>query len=144
MVHKTVLKVDVSCEKCKQEVFSIVSGLEGVNKMEADTEKDTLTIIGDADPYAIITCLRKAGKKAQFISVGPPPPPEKPKEPEKKPDPCKCPCPVPCSCPYPYPYAYPCPYPYSYPSKGGGLVCEPIAVMTTNYQDPPPSFCSIM
>ncbi|KAH9606453.1 hypothetical protein KSS87_002851 [Heliosperma pusillum] len=137
MVQKTVLKVDVSCERCKQQVFSIVSGLEGVNKLEADPEKNTLMIIGDADPYAIIKCLRKAGKNAQFVSVGPPPPKE-----DKKPDPSKCKCPVPC--PVPCRYSYPYPYPYSCPSKGGSLVCEPIAVMTTNYQDPPPSLCSIM
>ncbi|KAL9241656.1 hypothetical protein vseg_015743 [Gypsophila vaccaria] len=128
MVHKTVLSVDVSCEKCKQEVLSVVSDLEGVNKMDTDSEKNTLTVIGEADPYAIITCLRKAGKKAQFISVGPPPPKEEPK-PEPKPDPpiCKCPCPS----------------PYPYPSSGGCRVCEPVFVMGMNYQDPSPP-CSIM
>ncbi|XP_010679772.2 heavy metal-associated isoprenylated plant protein 2 [Beta vulgaris subsp. vulgaris] len=123
MVQKTVLKVDVSCERCKQEVFEVVSKVEGVNKIEADIEKGTIAVIGDADPYAIITRLRKAGKSAQFVTVGPPPKPE-----EKKPDP---------KCPYPYPYSY------SYPYPNGFCDGRPIAMMSLDYQDPPP-LCSIM
>ena len=94
--------------------------------MEADPLKCTLTVIGDADPFAIIQCLRKAGKNAHFVSVGPPP-----KE-EKQPEPCKCPCPKPCPCLYPYPV-----------NCG---TCQPNQpfLLAMNYQDPAPPIRSIM
>lgn len=123
-----------------------------MNKIEADTEKGTIAVIGNADPFAIIKRLRKAGKSAYYITVGPPVSPEeekKKKEEEEKKKKQKeeeekkkkeeeerkkkCPCPN----PYPYPY----PYSYSYP--GDGYVCKPFAMMTSDYQDPTPP-CTIM
>ncbi|KAL2906697.1 Heavy metal-associated isoprenylated plant protein 34 [Bienertia sinuspersici] len=137
MVHKTVLRVDVSCDKCKREVFGVVSKIEGVNKIEADSEKGTVVVIGEADPYEIITRLRKAGKSASFETVGPPPKPDGDGTEKKPNDPVKpiCPSPSPCLCPSPSPY------PCSYPS--GCWACRPITVMTVDYQDPIPP-CSIM
>ncbi|KHN36080.1 hypothetical protein glysoja_003203 [Glycine soja] len=72
MVKKTVLKVDISCLKCKRKLLKIVSSLQGVDKIEADEGKGTLTVTGDADPYEIIVRIRKAGKHAEVVSVGPP------------------------------------------------------------------------
>ncbi|KAH1163552.1 hypothetical protein GYH30_001866 [Glycine max] len=72
MVKKTVLKVDISCLKCKTKLLKIVSSLQGVDKIEADEGKGTLTVTGDADPYEIIVRIRKAGKHAEVVSVGPP------------------------------------------------------------------------
>ena len=93
----------------------------GVNKIEADPEKGTLDVIGDADPYKIVMCIRKAGKKAQIVTIGPPKPPEK-----KPDDLCKelaklCPCSYPGSC----------------------WACRPVPIMTMEYQDQAPP-CSIM
>ncbi|XP_057542043.1 heavy metal-associated isoprenylated plant protein 2-like [Amaranthus tricolor] len=122
MVHKTVLKVDLSCDKCKKELFGIVSKLEGVNKIEADSEKGTIAVIGDADPYNIVTCIRKAGKKAHIVTIGPPPKPEE-KKPEEK---CKELAKL-CTC--------------LYPAHCWG--CRTIPIMTMEYEDPTPP-CSIM
>ncbi|KAF7828893.1 heavy metal-associated isoprenylated plant protein 43-like [Senna tora] len=82
MVKKTVLKVDVNCKK---KLLKAVSSLQGVDKIEVDEGKGTLTVTGDADPYDIIVRTRKAGKFAQVLTIGPPPPPPK-QDPQKKPD----------------------------------------------------------
>ncbi|XP_059645329.1 heavy metal-associated isoprenylated plant protein 43-like [Cornus florida] len=89
MVQRTVLKVDISCQKCKKKLLKAVTGLEGVDKVEVDEAKGTLTVTGDADPYEIIVRTRKAGKHAEVVSIGPPPAPPKQdakKPEEKKPD----------------------------------------------------------
>ncbi|OAY60786.1 heavy metal-associated isoprenylated plant protein 43 [Manihot esculenta] len=86
MVQRTVLKVDVSCQKCKTKLLKAVSALQGVDKMEVDEGKGTLTVTGNADPYEIIVRTRKAGKYADVVSIGAPPPPPK-QEPPKKPGP---------------------------------------------------------
>ena len=58
--------------------------IAGVDKIEADEGKGTLTVTGDADPYEIIVRIRKAGKHAEVVSVGPPQAPQK--KDEKKPE----------------------------------------------------------
>lgn len=81
----------------------------GINELSVDVEKGTLTVIGDADPVCIITCLRKkCGRCAEIDTVGPPKSPEKPET--KCPSPCQLPpCPPcrlpPCSPCRPYPYS---------------------------------------
>ncbi|PON99606.1 Heavy metal-associated domain containing protein [Trema orientale] len=85
MVQRTVLRVDLSCLKCKKKLLKAVSTLEGVDKIEVDAAKGTLTVTGNADPYKIIISARKAGKHADVVSVGPPPAPPKPAEAQKKP-----------------------------------------------------------
>ncbi|KAK2990414.1 hypothetical protein RJ640_011162 [Escallonia rubra] len=85
MVLKTVLRVDITCEKCKKKLLKAVSGLQGVDKIEIDGAKGTLTVTGEADPYEIIVRTKKAGKFVEVVSIGTPPaPPKKPDE--KKPD----------------------------------------------------------
>ncbi|XP_010940108.1 heavy metal-associated isoprenylated plant protein 2-like [Elaeis guineensis] len=86
MVKRTVLKVDISCQKCKQKLIHAVCGIEGVDKIEVDGAKSTLTVTGDADPIEVIVRARKLGKFAEVVSIGPPPPPPKlvqEKQPEK-------------------------------------------------------------
>ncbi|KAE8685403.1 hypothetical protein F3Y22_tig00111098pilonHSYRG00070 [Hibiscus syriacus] len=36
MVKKTVLKVDISCHKCRKKLLEAISGLQGVDKVEVD------------------------------------------------------------------------------------------------------------
>lgn len=50
----------------------------GVDKIEVDEAKGTVTVTGNADPYEVIVRTRKAGKHAEVVSIGPPPPPPKP------------------------------------------------------------------
>ncbi|CAI9780549.1 unnamed protein product [Fraxinus pennsylvanica] len=83
MVQKTVLKVDISCEKCKKKLLKAVSGLQGIDKVEVDGAKGTLTVTGEADPYEIIVKTRKAGKYVEVVSIGPHPAPQKQDGPKK-------------------------------------------------------------
>ncbi|KAJ0039535.1 hypothetical protein Pint_28341 [Pistacia integerrima] len=85
MVQRTVLKVDLSCKKCKKQLLKAVSALQGVDKIEADAAKGTLTVTGNADPFEIIVRTRKTGKFVQVVSIGPPPPPPK-QDGQKKPE----------------------------------------------------------
>ncbi|KAI4381730.1 hypothetical protein MLD38_007777 [Melastoma candidum] len=86
MSKRTVLRVDISCDKCKKKLLKAVSSLEGVDKIEVDPEKGTLTVTGAADPYDVILQARKASSRnyADIVSIGPPPKPEPPKKPEEK------------------------------------------------------------
>ncbi|KAG9449711.1 hypothetical protein H6P81_009676 [Aristolochia fimbriata] len=77
MVTRTVLKVDISCMKCKKKLLKAISGLEGIDKIELDPAKNTITVTGDADPVQIIIRTRKTGKTAEVVSIGPPAPPPK-------------------------------------------------------------------
>ncbi|XP_057806859.1 heavy metal-associated isoprenylated plant protein 43-like [Salvia miltiorrhiza] len=86
MVQKTVLKVNISCDKCKTNILKAVSGLQGVDKVEVDGAKGTVSVTGDADPYEIIVKTRKAGKFAEVVSIGPPPKPQEKKPEQKKPE----------------------------------------------------------
>lgn len=46
-----------------------------------------MTVTGDADPYDIIVRIRKAGKHAEVVSIGPPQGPTPPKpDAQKKPE----------------------------------------------------------
>ncbi|KAJ9172748.1 hypothetical protein P3X46_015958 [Hevea brasiliensis] len=131
MVQRTVLKVDVSCQKCKKKLLKAVSALEGVDKIEVDEGKGTLTVTGNADPYEIIVRTRKAGKHAEVVSIGPPPPPpkqgpqkkaeaeEKKKEEKKTEQKAQIHDPLTC------------------------LQCQRIVVVPMGYEEPSPS-CSIM
>ncbi|PIA52755.1 hypothetical protein AQUCO_01000551v1 [Aquilegia coerulea] len=79
MVQRTVLKVSITCQKCKQQLFKAVTRLEGVDKVEIDAAKGTLTVTGTADPYKIIVHTKKTKKLLEVVSIGPPPPPPPPK-----------------------------------------------------------------
>ncbi|KAK9265741.1 hypothetical protein L1049_025335 [Liquidambar formosana] len=90
MSKKTVLKVNINCQKCQRGVLQAVTKLTGIDQISVDGEKGTLTVIGDADTVCIVKQIRKMGKVAAIISVGPPKPPEpaKPKPPEPPLPPC--------------------------------------------------------
>nr|GMC54431.1 heavy metal-associated isoprenylated plant protein 43-like [Ipomoea batatas]GMC99026.1 heavy metal-associated isoprenylated plant protein 43-like [Ipomoea batatas]GMD06441.1 heavy metal-associated isoprenylated plant protein 43-like [Ipomoea batatas] len=85
MVQKTVLKVDISCEKCKKKLLKAVSGVEGIDKIEIDEAKGSLSVTGSCDPYEMIVKVRKTGKFKEVVSIGPPPAPPK-QEAQKKPE----------------------------------------------------------
>ncbi|KAK9292042.1 hypothetical protein L1049_019996 [Liquidambar formosana] len=88
---KTVLKVNINCQKCQRGLLQAVTKLTGINEISVDGEKGTLTVIGDADPVCIVKQIRKMGKLAEIITVGPPKPPPEAKKP-KSPKPALPPC----------------------------------------------------
>ncbi|PNY12992.1 metal ion binding protein [Trifolium pratense] len=145
MVKKTVLKVDIDCLKCKKKLIKTVSSLQGIDKIEADEGKGTLTIIGDADPYDIIVRIRKAGKNAEVVSIGPPPgpPPPKqdaPKKPEEKPKAEEKNKPDPVKNLDQISYVPYMQMPYYYPQ----YQAQPVTVVHMTRWDEPNAFCTIM
>ncbi|KAB2618752.1 hypothetical protein D8674_014621 [Pyrus ussuriensis x Pyrus communis] len=86
MVQRTVLKVDIHCQKCQRKLLKAC-----VDKLEVDAAKGTLTVTGDCDPYEIIVRTRKACKYAEVK-----PEQTKPKEKDRKPCPMPYYCPEPC------------------------------------------------
>ncbi|KAL3585600.1 hypothetical protein D5086_012467 [Populus alba] len=70
-MKKTVLKVNINCMKCKKELMKTVAKNEGIDKIAINSEKGTMIVVGIVDPGVLVNKLRKAGKVANFISVGP-------------------------------------------------------------------------
>ncbi|GKU94463.1 hypothetical protein SLEP1_g7959 [Rubroshorea leprosula] len=74
---RTVLKVNISCCKCKKKILKAITSIQGIDKIETDVAKGTVMVTGNADPFEIIVCTRKAAKYAEVDSIGPPPSPSK-------------------------------------------------------------------
>uniref|UniRef100_A0A0D9V446 HMA domain-containing protein n=1 Tax=Leersia perrieri TaxID=77586 RepID=A0A0D9V446_9ORYZ len=59
---KIVLKVPITCKKCKTCILRIVSGTPGIKSVAFDDEKSTLTVIGEVDVVVIVDKLRHPNK----------------------------------------------------------------------------------
>ncbi|KAJ0085711.1 hypothetical protein Patl1_09190 [Pistacia atlantica] len=72
MLKKTVVSVELLCSKCGQKVMKLIAELGGITSIVLDLSKNTVTVIGEADPVKIIKQVRKFRKTARIDSVGPP------------------------------------------------------------------------
>ncbi|XP_059460200.1 heavy metal-associated isoprenylated plant protein 2-like [Corylus avellana] len=72
MSKKTVVSVELLCSKCRQKVMKLIATIEGITSIVLDPSKNTVTVIGEADPVTIIKKVRKFRKSASVVSVGPP------------------------------------------------------------------------
>lgn len=99
------LSVSISNQKCRIRILKAVAKLTGscttelhismindkgncagVDVLKVDAEKGQLTVVGNVDPVAVATAIRKAGYSADITSVGPPKKPDpKPVDDPKKP-----------------------------------------------------------
>nr|XP_017231348.1 PREDICTED: heavy metal-associated isoprenylated plant protein 26-like [Daucus carota subsp. sativus] len=70
-MKKIELKVNMKCQKCRTEVLKAVTKVPGVDHVSANVENEVVTIIGDVDPVLVTSKVRKAGKRAEIIGVGP-------------------------------------------------------------------------
>lgn len=68
---KTVVQVELLCSKCRQRVMKLIATLEGITSIVLDPSKNTVTVIGEADPVKIIKKVRKHSGCATVVSVGP-------------------------------------------------------------------------
>ncbi|KAF3441469.1 hypothetical protein FNV43_RR15383 [Rhamnella rubrinervis] len=82
-MKKTVIKVNINCEICKSDVLKAVTKLSGIDEVSVDGEKGLLTVTGEVDPVKVVKNVRKIGKAAEVVSVGPPKKEDKKKSPEK-------------------------------------------------------------
>lgn len=71
VLQKTVVSVHLPCSKCRVKVMKLISTIEGINSIVLDPSKNTVTIIGEADPVCIINKVRKFRRSAQITSIGP-------------------------------------------------------------------------
>ncbi|KAJ6708845.1 COPPER TRANSPORT PROTEIN FAMILY-RELATED [Salix koriyanagi] len=82
MSKKTIVSVELLCSKCRKKVMKLIATIEGITSIVLDPSKNTVTVIGEADPVKIICKVRKFRKSASITSIGPP-------KDEKKDDPNK-------------------------------------------------------
>nr|DAA64569.1 TPA_exp: inositol-pentakisphosphate 2-kinase 555 [Ricinus communis] len=71
-MEKTIVSVELLCSKCRQKVMKLISAIEGITSIVLDPSKNTVTVIGEADPVKIIRKVRKFRKSATIVSIGPP------------------------------------------------------------------------
>nr|DAD24928.1 TPA_asm: hypothetical protein HUJ06_026392 [Nelumbo nucifera] len=70
--QEMVLKVtSINCNRCKAEILTAVTKLLGIDKISVDMEQGTLFVSGEVDPAQVANQVRKIGKVAEIISVGP-------------------------------------------------------------------------
>ncbi|TXG52187.1 hypothetical protein EZV62_021356 [Acer yangbiense] len=69
---KTILSVELPCTKCRQKVMKLIAKVEGVTSIVIDTSKNSVTVIGEADPVKIIKKVREFRRSAKIVSIGPP------------------------------------------------------------------------
>ncbi|RDX65871.1 Heavy metal-associated isoprenylated plant protein 39, partial [Mucuna pruriens] len=69
---KTVVSVELRrCSRCRQKVMKLIATIEGITSIVLNPEKNTVTVVGEADPVRIIKSVRKFRESADIVSVGP-------------------------------------------------------------------------
>ncbi|CAO2202993.1 unnamed protein product [Urochloa humidicola] len=69
MSKKIVIKADLVGQKCKSEILTAVSKLEGIKSLDIDADKCTLTVVGTVDPVCVVLRLKKKCFAASIVSV---------------------------------------------------------------------------
>lgn len=52
--------------------MKLIATIEGITSIVLDPPKNTVTVIGEADPVTVIEKVRKFRRSAAVVSVGPP------------------------------------------------------------------------
>ncbi|KAG6664431.1 heavy metal-associated isoprenylated plant protein 33-like [Carya illinoinensis] len=65
-IQKSVLKVNIHCDGCKQKVKKILKKIDGVYTTAIDSEQGKVTVTGNVDPAILIRKLAKSGKHAEL------------------------------------------------------------------------------
>ncbi|KAM0016477.1 putative heavy metal-associated domain, HMA, heavy metal-associated domain superfamily [Helianthus debilis subsp. tardiflorus] len=120
MHQKIEVEVNMHCEKCRTDVLKSVTKLSGIDQVSVDLEKQVLVVVGDdVDPVSVVERVKKTGKRAKIITVGPSKKPDPPDSPTCEPIISGYPYPV-CTDVYPVAVVYPQPCNY----ETGGCVIQ--------------------
>lgn len=52
--------------------MKLIAAIEGITSIVLDPSKNTVTVIGEADPVRIVKKIREFSRSATVVSVGPP------------------------------------------------------------------------
>ncbi|GLJ20140.1 hypothetical protein SUGI_0365580 [Cryptomeria japonica] len=69
MKRIVVFSVEIYCGKCKQNVLKATADIDGIDSIQVDSSKNTVTVTGEADPVKIAKQLRKSKKNAQILTI---------------------------------------------------------------------------
>ncbi|KAK4441760.1 Heavy metal-associated isoprenylated plant protein 36 [Sesamum alatum] len=62
------LRVSIHCKGCKKKVKKVLQSIEGVYKIDIDSEQQKVVVTGNVDSETLIKKLVKSGKKAELWS----------------------------------------------------------------------------
>ena len=129
MQQKIVIKVQMSCDKCRAKAMALVAAAGGVDSVAiAGADRDQVVVVGEGvDSIHLTAALRRKVGPAHILQVG-----EDKKDDKKKP---------PAAPPVPdyYPWCYPPP-----PSQPAGFLSDPYGYGYAYQTRQESSICSIM
>ncbi|EHA8590086.1 heavy metal-associated isoprenylated plant protein 37 [Cocos nucifera] len=70
-IQTFILKVNIHCDGCKQEVKKLLQRIEGVYTVSIDAEQQKVTVSGNVDSKTLIKKLAKSGKHAELWTQKP-------------------------------------------------------------------------
>jgi hypothetical protein len=69
--QKIVIKVQMSCDKCRSKALAVVAATGGVDSVAIDGEgRDKVVVVGDVDSVKLTSALRKKVGPAHLLQVG--------------------------------------------------------------------------
>ncbi|XP_047329367.1 heavy metal-associated isoprenylated plant protein 35-like [Impatiens glandulifera] len=61
-----VLKVSIHCKGCQKKVIKLLTGVEGVHKLDVDLKHQSVIVTGNVDANTLINKLIKSGRNAEL------------------------------------------------------------------------------
>eukprot|EP01018_Ginkgo_biloba_P029659 Gb_20315 [translate_table: standard] len=68
---KTVIKLEVNCQKCKKLALRTVTKVNGIDSVSVNMMEKNLTVIGDSCPEQLMCKIKKKFPCAKLVTFGP-------------------------------------------------------------------------
>lgn len=62
-----ILKHKLHCTRCENKLKRLLSNVQGIQTVNIDSKKGTITVVGTVDPATIVTLLGNLGRKAEVL-----------------------------------------------------------------------------